>query len=172
MEKIVLNEEEISAIKDLLEEAKKIPGLECFYVAPGISLKESDEPVKVEIVMLWNNSPEYRAKLAKDFPDRDINKEAEISKKLIDEYEDIFKNIDNSIYGIVSESSELYCPFYDNFNQIFAKKMLTLGTILFDRYGSLTVAKESAEKIIPKFDDDPVIENVNQLIDGSKQAGK
>ncbi len=177
MNSIVLTDEEIEAIKALVEELKEIPLVECIHIRPLIEFDKKvgnivQETAEIHIEIVWNNSSKYDSLVALEVKERNIQAEADNFNEIYAKYDEIFKNLEGSRVIVSTLCSKTYSKEMINFIQVLAEYALVNSTILFDRYGALTENKEAMSKFISQDEKIPVIENIGRVISsGSKTSG-
>ena len=161
MNSIILNDEELSTIKSLIEEVDNIPLIECVYAKPVLSRDENES--KVDIRVLITDNIEYNTSVKKLGIERDVKTEVEKFNTLTSKYGNLFENITNSKCKLIVEWSKYYVPWFTIYEEELADQELVNGTILYDRFGNLTFTQESVGEVLKRDSRLPLIENIDVI---------
>ena len=168
MDSIVLNEEEISTIKSLVEEVANIPVIECIYAKSVINNDNNES--KVEIRVLLSDNVEYNTLIQKLGIERDVKKEVSELNALSKKYVELFGNITDGNCILKVEWSNYYVPWFTNIQEELADEELVNGTILYDRFGNLTYTKNIVGKVLKGDPRLPIIENIDEVANNKKSS--
>lgn len=151
MAKLEFDKLEKNVITMFLDEMKDIPLVEGVYIR---AIEDGNYNISVDINVVINNSNYYFDKVG-DFS-RDIDSEAQLVLDTIDYY-------NSFALDTINFSSSNALSFIWNKTEIAAATDLVSGTILFDRFGRLTIKKQQFESVLTPYFNSYEIGNTDSI---------
>ena len=154
MEAIDLRENETKEIKSFIEEASKIPAVECIFLLENYSYLERKEIIHV--ISIYNEGLEYNELLTGKKEERFNESVDEIYKlkSIIKEYNE--RNKKTSLEFMADDYRDYFISMM-NYRQWQSERALANGEIVFDRFGIKTKNQEFARIYFDEGKDNKLI---------------